>query len=102
MSSDKKKPQPAQVNIQIQIDEEVAQGAYSNLVMIKHTETEFVYDFIYVQPQQPKAKVRARIICSPRHAKQLLRALGENIKIYEERFGPIPLAANPDGRKLVH
>jgi hypothetical protein len=56
-----------------------------------------VFDFIYVQPQQPKAKVRSRVICSPRHAKQLLGALTENIGHYEERFGAIkaPISEPP-------
>ncbi|HIA04766.1 MAG TPA: DUF3467 domain-containing protein [Myxococcales bacterium] len=87
----KKKPEGS-VSLQIQLDEDTAQGSYANLVMLNHTETEFVFDFIYVQPQQPKAKVRSRIICSPRHAKQLLGALSENIGIYEERFGNIKAA----------
>jgi hypothetical protein len=94
-------PKPGTVNIQVQIDDETAQGQYSNLVMINHTETEFVFDFIYVQPQQPKAKVRSRLICSPRHAKQLLRALGENVAVYEQKFGPIPATKSP-GKKLIH
>ena len=99
MSSEK--PGPRAVNIQIQIDDDISQGAYANLVMINHNETEFVLDFIYVQPQQPKAKVRSRVITSPRHAKQLLAALEENVGIYEQKFGAIPLTPGPKGN-LVH
>ena len=98
MSSDKP---PRKIPLQIQLDDEMSQGAYSNLVMINHTETEFVFDYIYVQPQQPKAKVRARIITSPKHAKQLLRALSENIKLYEDKFGSIPEVSNAS-KKLFH
>jgi len=43
-----------QVQIQLQIDEQTAQGMYVNMAMLNHNETEFVIDFIYVQPQAPK------------------------------------------------
>src|SRR5437870_5248535 len=75
--------------IQIDIDEGTAQGAYANLVLINHNDNEFVFDFAYVQPATPRARVRARVISSPRHAKRFLRALEVNIHRYEERFGKI-------------
>lgn len=75
--------------IQVELDEAIAQGLYVNLALIAHTETEFLFDFLFVQPQQPKAKVRARIISSPLHAKRFLIALRENITRYEVRFGEI-------------
>jgi hypothetical protein len=84
------------VQIQIQLDEETAQGMYVNLALVNHTETEFTIDVMYLQPQQPKAKVRARLISSPKHTKRLLVALQENLRRYEERFGPIDLTGpNP-------
>jgi len=84
--------QEKQVQIRIQLDDVMAQGTYANLAFIRHSETEFTMDFIYVQPQEPKAKVRARIISSPGHTKRLLLALQENIKKYEEKFGEIKAA----------
>jgi len=75
--------------LQIQIDEAVAQGLYANLALVNHTDSEFTLDFIYVQPQQPKAAVRARIITSPRHLKRLLAAMSENLQKYEARFGVV-------------
>ena len=75
--------------IQIDVDEAIAQGAYSNLVLINHNENEFVLDFAYLQPSTPRARVRSRIISSPRHTKRLLRALEHNLRRYEERFGKI-------------
>ena len=75
--------------IQIDIDEVTAQGAYANLVLLNHNDNEFVFDFAYVQAAAPRARVRARIISSPRHAKRFLRALEANIHRYEERFGKI-------------
>lgn len=86
-----------QVQIQIEIDDVMAQGTYANLAMIAHTETEFVIDFVYVQAQAPKAKVRARILSSPAHTKRLLLALDENMKRYEAKFGSIKAAgAEPE------
>ncbi len=82
--------------VQIQLDEQTAQGVYINLAMITHNETEFVFDFLFLQPQTPQAKVRARVITSPIHAKRFLRALEDNVNKYESKFGilnekqPIP------------
>lgn len=86
--SDNKKQEPVQ--IEIQIDENTAQGIYTNLAGITHSETEFIFDFLFIQPNQPKAKLRSRIISSPIHTKRFLQALIENIRKYEERFGKIP------------
>lgn len=86
---------PPHVQIQIELDADVAQGVYANMAMVNHTENEFTFDFIYVQPQAPKAKVRARVISSPRHTKRLLMALQESIAQYEAKFGRIELPAGP-------
>jgi hypothetical protein len=86
------KPPP----LQLQLDDDIAQGAYSNLVLINHTENEFVLDFAFFAPGSPRAKVRARIISSPRHTKRLLRALTKNIERFEERFGEIEAGDEDD------
>ena len=75
--------------IKIEIDEQTANGKYSNLALITHSQTEFIIDFIFVQPQSGKAKVQDRIITSPLHAKKFLQALQENVAKYEMRFGQI-------------
>jgi len=82
-------PPAPNVQLQIQLDEELAQGMYVNMALINHSETEFTMDMIYVQPQQPKAKVRARLITSPKHMKRLLLAMQEQVGRYEQRFGTI-------------
>jgi hypothetical protein len=84
------------MQLQIQIDEDVANGQYVNMALVNHTDAEFTLDFVYVQPQQPKAKVRSRIITSPRHMKRLLLAMQENVARYEARFGPIVLREGED------
>lgn len=80
---------PSSVKVQIELDPETAQGTYVNLAMVNHNETEFVVDAVYVQPQEPKGKLRARLIMNPKHAKRLLTALGESVQNYERRFGSI-------------
>ncbi|MHB1399662.1 MAG: DUF3467 domain-containing protein [Trichloromonadaceae bacterium] len=91
--SDPKNPKNADLKLEIQLDEELAQGVYANLAVVNHTDTEFVLDFIFVQPQAPRAKVRSRVVTSPKHFKRLLQAWQENLRIYEERFGAIDPSA---------
>lgn len=97
--SDKKPDQPVQ--IQIQLDDDVAQGMYVNLAMVNHSETEFTIDVMYVQPQQPRATVRARLISSPKHTKRLLQALEDNIRRYEARFGSIEVTGPHPADELI-
>jgi len=89
MADEKKPPQPPQNQINIELSEEVAEGVYSNLAMIAHSNSEFVIDFIRLMPGVPKAKVKSRIVITPEHAKRLLAALKDNIEKYEAAFGPI-------------
>jgi hypothetical protein len=92
-------PAPQQ-KLQVQLDDDVAQGVYSNLVLLNHTENEFVLDFAFIQPANGRAKVRTRVISSPRHTKRLLLALQKNLERYEERFGRVDLG--PDEEPLLH
>ena len=68
--------------LNIELSEEMAEGTYSNLAIITHSNAEFVVDFIRVMPGVPKAKVKSRIVLTPQHAKRLLMALGDNILKY--------------------
>lgn len=63
--------------LQIELKEDVAQGTYSNLAIITHSSSEFVFDFVRVLPGMPKAGVQSRVVMVPEHAKRLLRALEE-------------------------
>ncbi len=75
--------------INIELSEEIAQGIYSNLAIITHSQSEFVVDFVRMMPGAPKAKVKSRVILTPEHAKRLLVALQENVKKFESIHGPI-------------
>jgi len=104
MAEDKKEQKQGQINIEL--DESVAEGTYSNLAIINHSVSEFVVDFVNIMPGVPKNKVKSRIILTPQHAKRLLKALGENIARFENSHGeikdyeqpPIPLNFGPTGQ----
>jgi len=92
--------------INIELDEKVAEGIYSNLAIINHSVSEFVVDFVSIMPGTPKSKVKSRIILTPQHAKRLLKALGDNVNRFEKAHGeikdyeqaPIPLNFGPTGQ----
>jgi hypothetical protein len=92
-----------QAPLQVEIDETTARGIYTNLALITHSETEFLLDFLFLQPQSPKTKVLARLVTSPVHAKRLMWALKENVEKYEARHGAIPAGEAPaQGRAGVY
>ncbi len=75
--------------IEIQLDEQVAQGNYCNLAIIAHSTSEFIIDFATMLPGLPKARVKSRVVLTPEHAKRLLLSLQENITRYESAVGKI-------------
>ncbi len=75
--------------LNIELSEEVAEGVYSNLAIITHSPSEFIFDFIRIMPGVPKGRVKSRIFMTPEHAKKLLRALNDNISKYEDSIGSI-------------
>jgi hypothetical protein len=99
-------PKQQQEQINIELDETIAEGIYSNLAIINHSSSEFVLDFVSIMPGIPKAKVKSRIVLTPQHAKRLLKAIGENIHRFEASHGeikdteqsPIPLNFGPAGQ----
>ncbi|WP_369047709.1 DUF3467 domain-containing protein [Tenacibaculum sp. UWU-22] len=92
--------------LNIELDQDVAEGTYSNLAIINHSVSEFIVDFINIMPGVPKAKVKSRIILTPQHAKRLAKALAENIRKFEQDHGeikdyeqpPVPLNFGPTGQ----
>jgi hypothetical protein len=94
MADQKEQPKPNQINIKI--TEEVADGIYSNLAIITHSNSEFVLDFVRVMPGVPEAKVRARILLTPQHAKRLMRALADNINKFESVHGQVRESEMPE------
>ena len=83
--------------LNIELSEEIAEGIYSNLAVITHSNTEFVLDFIRVMPGVPKARVKSRIVLTPEHAKRFLVAMEENIEKFEALNGRIKINAENSG-----
>lgn len=79
--------------IEIKISDSEMKGVYANLMKVTHTKEEFVLDFANVLP--PKGVVTARVITSPGHLKRIIKALEENMRSYEEKFGKIVEAPEP-------
>lgn len=84
-----KNDNPNKNQMSIELTDEIAEGIYSNLAIIAHSPSEFVVDFVRIVPNRPKAKVKARIILTPQHAKRLMRALADNVQKFESLHGPI-------------
>ena len=87
MTTQEQKSEGMQVDskesIQVNSDPVVVKGVYSNFALIKHTDNEFIFDFIFTDSDQ--GHLVSRVITSPTHAKMLLKALGENVKKYEKK-----------------
>jgi len=86
---DNKNNEGQEGQLNIELSEEIAEGIYSNLAIITHSNSEFVIDFIKIMPGTPKAKVKSRILLTPQHAKRLMKALQDNIEKFESAIGPI-------------
>jgi hypothetical protein len=94
-------PPPGTTNEQIQhapvsarVPPHVARGVMSNLAIVFEGPNEFVVDFV-LRMAAPYT-VAARIVMSHTVLSQFMNALGENVKMYEDRFGkPAPLPAPP-------
>jgi len=89
---------PNQLNIEL--PENVAEGTYSNLAIITHSNSEFVVDFVRIMPGVPQAKVKSRIVLTPQHAKRLLKALADNISKFEGMHGRIEDTGGMEGFPL--
>jgi hypothetical protein len=98
MADEQQELKPGQINIEL--SEEVAEGTYSNLAIITHSNSEFVIDFIRVMPGTPKAKVKSRVLLTPQHAKRLMKALQENVVKFEQLHGEIKDIDAPAGNPI--
>lgn len=71
-------------------------ATYANSVMISHTASEVIFDFIQIMPNDPRARVQRRIVMTPLHAKLLLNALQENVNRYEAKHGEVKIPQKPE------
>jgi hypothetical protein len=84
---------PKEINIEL--NNEIAKGTYSNLAIITHSSSEFILDFARMLPGTPKAEVVSRIIMTSEHAKRLFMALKDNISKFEDMNGEIVIHNAP-------
>jgi len=74
---------------------------YINLMQVSHGEREFFLSFAQIAPENPGvAQLVARVVTTPSHAKAILRALQDNIRRYEEKFGEIPESPRVPQQKI--
>tara|TARA_Y100000589_G_C26756054_1_gene467814 strand:+ start:133 stop:465 length:333 start_codon:yes stop_codon:yes gene_type:complete len=82
--------------LNIELNEDVAEGVYTNLAIISHSNSEFIMDFVNIMPGVPKAKVKSRVVMSPQNTKRLIYALNENIKKFENMHGTVKMDNSPN------
>ena len=80
---------PQEVPFRARIDDVVAEGTYVNFGSIAHNRSEFIIDLGRIVPGRAEVKILSRIMTTPLVAKQLCRALSQNIEQYEKSFGEI-------------
>lgn len=76
---------------------------YANVARVLCSPYEFLIDFGVTSPETPdKAMMGVRVAMSPQHAKALLKAMGENIVKYEDKYGRVsfPPAVDDVGKLL--
>ncbi len=83
----KRKENETERLFEFKVSQDVLQGKYSNVAVIRHTKREFALEFI-LDLQTDRSMV-SRIITSPEHAKEIYKAIGDNIEKYEKKFGKI-------------
>ncbi len=84
--------------IQIKADDQTLQGKYTNNMQVTHTKEEFVLDFFNILP--PTGQLVSRVIANPSHYKRILKAMQENLKLYEDKFGKVSDTDAPAERKI--
>ena len=82
-------PEEKRGQIKIVVSDQLALGTYANFASIVHNFSEFIVDFGRIVPAREEVQVVSRIVMTPVHAKQLLRALTENVAIFERNYGEI-------------
>ena len=89
-------PQPPKPQRQLRLEiPNNLSATYSNGAVISQTHSEIIMDFLQIVPNDPRARIRARIVMTPANAKSLLLALQQNLDRYEDRHGEIKLPPRP-------
>lgn len=89
----------AHQQVSARVPESVARGIYASGSLVINGQHEFIIDFIQsvTRPQQ----VVSRIVLPPTIVPGLLRAMRQNLKIHNDRFGEIPPLPKPPAGTLA-
>jgi len=90
--------QQGKTQIQIKASDEKLKGEYSNVMQILHTQEEFVLDFLNVFP--PTGTLNSRVIVTPGHFKRMIKAMEDNLKKHEDKFGKVKESDAPKNKKF--
>lgn len=82
---------PTGAQIDIHIDEGVADGVYSNAASVHYGEHELVMDFIYLHPLRDRGSLKARVIVNPDQARALVRTLQGALAAHAQTFDAPPV-----------
>jgi hypothetical protein len=93
--------QPEQ-QLVIRVDDDRIAGAYANIANVWHSPYEFTIDFGVMQPSRQgedgtlvnEAYVTSRVRLPIAVVYPLLRALSDNIAVFEREYGPVPTGTN--------
>jgi len=80
---------PKEIQLHARIDDAVAEGVYVNFGSLAHNRSEFIIDLGRIVPGRSDVKILVRALTTPLVAKQLCRALSQNIEQYEKSYGEI-------------
>ena len=94
--SDPKPPKARPRQLNVKLDDDIAQGTYANLTLVTYSPAEFFVDFARMVPGAPKAKVQSRIILTPQSAKALQKLLAANVERWEALHGEIKLTSGSE------
>lgn len=86
--------QPPQRQLRLELPASLS-AVYANAVIISQTNTEIIFDFLQVMPNDPRARVQSRVVMTPVSAKSFLKALEQNLARYEEKHGEISVPLQP-------
>jgi hypothetical protein len=80
-------------DMQINTQDEISRGHYSNSMLISHGPEEFIIDWLLQSPNG--VHLVSRIIVTPAHLKRIVSALQDNLAKHEESFGDLGISSGP-------
>jgi hypothetical protein len=86
-------PQKIQINTQ----DEMSRGRFSNSMLVTHSPEEFIIDWLFNSPSG--THLASRVIVTPGHMKRIISTLSANLSKYEQNFGSVQ-AIGPSDQKF--